>query len=101
MFHPAAKPGAGAKTRLTFNAKRTRAAPRLRQSLAALGSGYGLNEEPALRAKQKTGSLSRYSPPPHTGSSTPSSTSMLTPCSKNRTAKSNRVFPSRRSTRPS
>jgi hypothetical protein len=44
MFHPAAEPGAGAKTRLTFNAKRTRAAPRLRQSLAALGSGYGLNE---------------------------------------------------------
>jgi hypothetical protein len=44
MFHPAAEPGAGAKTRLTFNTDRTCAAPRLRQSLAALGSGYGLNE---------------------------------------------------------
>ena len=32
------------------------AAPRLRQSLAALGSGYGLNEKrAALRAKRKTG----------------------------------------------
>jgi hypothetical protein len=31
---------------------RVKGSPRLRQSLAALGSGYGLNEKPALRAKR-------------------------------------------------
>jgi hypothetical protein len=29
--------------------------PRLRQSLAALGFGYGLNEKPGGQAKRKTG----------------------------------------------
>ena len=62
MFHPAAKPGAGAKTRLTFNAKRTRAAPRLRQSPAALDSVYGLNEgNHRYKARQAEG-LSANSP---------------------------------------
>ena len=60
-FH-AAEPGAGAKTRLTLMVGRTCAAPRLRQSLAALGSGYGLNEDKGQGLSEDRGRQER--PPP-------------------------------------
>jgi hypothetical protein len=52
VFAPA--PGSEFHVRVAASHGRIRTcdAPRLRQSLAALGSGYGLNEKPALRAKR-------------------------------------------------